>query len=169
MDSIRDWFVIKIWLWWPAYSRQFWVCLVRSLEDWKPFQSCFVFCHQLWNKKFSSLWFCSSCYICFYWTDVHHRLIACFVHLCLATICTWDLLSNSNDWISNNDAWENPKAVYVYNKICTVKSRALDRSTIQFWTLWAKDHSTYASNFTIINSLQMLGCATNQDSLLLVS
>ena len=101
-----------------------------------------LFCHQLWNKKFSSLWFCSSCYICFYWTDVHHRLIACFVHLCLATICTWDLLSNSNDWISNNDAWENPKAVYVYNKICTVKSRALDRSTIQFWTLLAKGHST---------------------------
>ena len=82
---------------------------------------------------------------------------------------TWDLLSNSNEWLRNNDAWENPKAVYVYDNICTVKSRALDRSTIQFWTLWAKDHSTYASNFPIINILEMFGCATNQDSLLFMT
>ena len=51
----------------------------------------------------------------------------------------------------------------------TVKSRAVDRSTIQFWNFWAKGHSTKASNFPFINSRKILGCATNQDVLLLAT
>ena len=41
----------------------------------------------------------------------------------------------------------------------TLKLRAVDRSTIQFWTLCAK-----ASNLPLINSLKMFGCASNQDN-----
>ena len=51
----------------------------------------------------------------------------------------------------------------------TVKSRAVDRSTIQLWTLLAKGHITQASNFPFINSLKIIECATNQDSLLLTT
>ena len=51
--------------------------------------------------------------------------------------------------------------------ILTVKSRAVDRSTIQFWTPWAKGHSTL--NFPFINSLKIWKCATNRDSLLLAT
>ena len=52
---------------------------------------------------------------------------------------------------------------------CTL---AVDRSTIQFLTLLAKDHSTKVSNFPFIyeweiSSLKILKCATNRDSLLL--
>ena len=43
-------------------------------------------------------------------------------------------------------------------------------STIKFWTLLAKGHSTYkASNFPFINSLKILWCATNRDMLLLAT
>ena len=61
---------------------------------------------------------------------------------------------------------------YLYAKVMylpTVKSRAVDRSTIQFWTFLAKVHSTQESNFHFINSLKILECATNGDSLLLVT
>ena len=46
-------------------------------------------------------------------------------------------------------------------------SRAVDRSTNQFWTLFAKGHSR--SNFPFISSLKILTCATNRDSLLLAT
>ena len=44
--------------------------------------------------------------------------------------------------------------------------RAVDGSTIQFWILLAKNHSTLASNFPFINSLETKKCATNQNKLL---
>ena len=53
------------------------------------------------------------------------------------------------------------------DEIYTVKLQAVDRSTVQFWKLSAKSHSTKASNFPFINIMKMLGCATNRDSLLL--
>ena len=37
----------------------------------------------------------------------------------------------------------------------TVTLRAVDRSTFQFLTLWAKDHSTEASNFPLLNILKI--------------
>ena len=49
----------------------------------------------------------------------------------------------------------------------TIKSRAVDWSTIQFWTLLDKGHSTQASKFPFINSLKILESATNRDRLLL--
>ena len=51
------------------------------------------------------------------------------------------------------------------------KLRAVDRSTIQFQKLPAKDHSTStkASNFPFINILKMFGCATYRDVLLLAT
>ena len=51
--------------------------------------------------------------------------------------------------------------------VCTVKSREVDWSTIQFWTLLAKGHSTEPSNFPFIRSLKIVGCATNREMLLL--
>ena len=48
----------------------------------------------------------------------------------------------------------------------TVQSRAVDWSTVQFLTFLAKCHSTWGSNFPFINSLKILGCATNWDKLL---
>ena len=50
--------------------------------------------------------------------------------------------------------------------ICTVKSQAVDRSTIQFWILWPKvtvhkDQTSLSSAFR--------KCATNQDRLLLAT
>ena len=53
------------------------------------------------------------------------------------------------------------------DEIYTVKLQAVDRSTVQFWKLSAKSHSTKASNFPFINIMKMLGCATNRDSLML--
>ena len=49
-----------------------------------------------------------------------------------------------------------------------VKSRAVDWSTIQFWKVFANVHSK-VSNFPCINILKMLGSATNQDLLLLMT
>ena len=51
----------------------------------------------------------------------------------------------------------------------TVKLWAVERSTVQFWILLAKVHSTNASNFPFINSLKILGCATNRDVILLAT
>ena len=51
----------------------------------------------------------------------------------------------------------------------TMKWQAVSRSTIHFWTLWAKGHSTQASNFTFINNMKVWKCAANQDSVLLVT
>ena len=48
--------------------------------------------------------------------------------------------------------------------VCT-----LDWSTIQFLKLLAKGHCTQASNFSLINILKMLGCATNRYVLLLLT
>ena len=56
---------------------------------------------------------------------------------------------------------------YVVLPETTVKSRAVDLSTIQFWTFLAKGHSTQASKFPFINSLKM--CATNRDMRLLTT
>ena len=56
-----------------------------------------------------------------------------------------------------------------HNLLHTVKSRAVDRSTIQFWTLLAKGHSTQGSNFPFIKSQKILGRATNWDVLLLAT
>ena len=51
----------------------------------------------------------------------------------------------------------------------TVKLRAVDWSTIQFWKFFAKGFSAYATNFPFINILKMFGCATNWDMLLLAT
>ena len=59
-----------------------------------------------------------------------------------------------------------PVMVVFIKKLSTVKLRAVDWSTIQFWSLLAKGHSTEASNFPFINSLKTLRCATYRDSLL---
>ena len=49
----------------------------------------------------------------------------------------------------------------------TIKSLAVDLSTIQFWTFLSKVQTTYTFNFPFINSLKILWCATNQGNLLL--
>ena len=54
----------------------------------------------------------------------------------------------------------------IYN---SVKLQAVFRSTIQFLTLLVKGPSTKASNFPYLNSLKILKCATNRDSLLLTT
>ena len=51
----------------------------------------------------------------------------------------------------------------------TIKLWAVDWSIIQFWSLLAKDQSTKASYFPLKNSLKILKCATNRDSLLLAT
>ena len=45
----------------------------------------------------------------------------------------------------------------------------VDRATIKFWNLLAKFQTTQASNFLFINILKIVGCATNQDVLLLAT
>ena len=56
-------------------------------------------------------------------------------------------------------------------KTCTtIKSWAVDWSTIQFWTLLAKGDSIHKLQISpFINNLKILGCATNQDVLLLAT
>ena len=49
----------------------------------------------------------------------------------------------------------------------TVKLQSIDQSTIQFWILYSKGHST--SNFSFIYSLKIIGRATNRDMLLYIS
>ena len=47
------------------------------------------------------------------------------------------------------------------SKIHTVKLQAVNRATIQFWTLLDKGHiTTLASNFPFINNMKILGFAT---------
>ena len=57
----------------------------------------------------------------------------------------------------------------IFYRLNTVKTQAVDPSTIQFWNFWAKGHSTKVSNFSSISLLKILGCATNRDSLLLTT
>ena len=58
--------------------------------------------------------------------------------------------------------------MYVENLII-VNLRAVDWSTIRFYTLWAKGHSTKALDFPFINSSIILGCPANLDVLLLAT
>ena len=54
------------------------------------------------------------------------------------------------------------------NQICTVKLRAVDRYTIQFWNFLAKGHYT-SIKFALHEPSKIWKCATNRGRLLLVT
>ena len=66
-------------------------------------------------------------------------------------------------------AYKNTRGLPDDSLTITVKLQAVDWSTIQFWNFWAKGYSTEGSNFPFKSLLKPLGCATNQDSLLLTT
>ena len=73
--------------------------------------------------------------------------------------------SNSHSGSKKCNPWISRRRTFDILDI--IKTWAVDRSTIQFWTILSKDHRTYTSKSPSLNSLKILDCATNWNSLLL--